>query len=106
MRRAFKPYSFVGWALLAWLVAPSANGAVHYIGRLDEPLEVFTADKPGSADYVTEALPKLESDGTISVTKMTPLPEMSTWGMMLLWFIGVGLALVPWSRKRSVSALE
>jgi hypothetical protein len=105
MRRAFKPYSFVGWALLAWLVAPSANAAVHYIGRLDGPLEVFTADKPGSGDYVTEALPKLPSD-TVSVTKMTALPEMSTWSMMLLWFIGVGLALVRWSRKRSVSAFE
>ena len=104
MRRAFKPYSFVGWALLAWLVAPSANAAVYYIGRLDEPLEVFTADKPGSGDYVTEALPKLPS--TISVAKMTALPEMSTWSMMLLWFIDVGLTLVRWSRKRSVSSFE
>jgi hypothetical protein len=106
MRRSFKSYSFVGWAVLAWLVAPPANAAVYYIGRLDEPWEVFTADNAGSADYVTEALPKLPSDGTISVTKMTALPEMSTWGMMLLWFIGVGLTLVRWSRKRSVSAFE
>jgi hypothetical protein len=106
MRRAFKSYSFVGWAVLAWLVAPSANAAVHYIGRLDEPWEILTEDNAGSADYVTEALPKLRSDGTISVTKMTALPEMSTWGMMLLWFVGVGLALVRWSRKRSVSVFE
>jgi hypothetical protein len=106
MRRTFKPYSFVGWAVLAWLVAPSANAAVYYIGRLDEPSEVFTADNTGSGDYVTEALRKLPPDDTISATKMTALPEMSTWGMMLLWFIGVGLALARWSRKRRVSAFE
>jgi hypothetical protein len=106
MRRSFKSYSFVGWALLAWLVAPSTNAAVHYIGRIDEPSKVFTADNAGSGDYVTEALQKLPSDDTIFATKMTELPEMSTWGMMLLWFIGVGLALVRWSRKRSVSAFE
>jgi hypothetical protein len=106
MRRSFKSYSFVGWAVLAWLVAPPANAAVCYIGRIDEPSEVFTADKPGSGDYVTEALRKLPFDDTISVTKITALPEMSTWGMMLLWFIGVGLALVRWSRKRNVSAFE
>jgi hypothetical protein len=106
MRRSFKSYSFIGWAALAWLVAPSANAAVYYIGRIDEPSEVFTADNAGSSDYVPEALRKLPSDDTISVTKMTALPEMSTWGMMLLWFIGVGLALVRWSRKRRVSAFE
>ena len=106
MRRAFKPYSFVGWALLAWLVAPSANATVHYVGRLDEPSEVFTADNAGSSAYETEAPRKLPSDDTIPEAKMTALPEMSTWGMMLLWFIGVGLALVRWSRKRDVSAFE
>ncbi len=103
MRRAFKPYSFVRWAVLAWLVAPSANAAVYYIGRIDGPSEVFTADNAGSGDYVAEVARKLPSDDTISVSKMTVLPEMSTRGMMLLWFIGVGLSLVRWSRKRSVS---
>jgi hypothetical protein len=106
MRRSLKPYWFVGWALLAWLVASSADAAVYYIGRIDEPSEVFAADKAGSGDYVMEALQKLPSDGTISVTKMTALPEMPTWGMMLLRFIGVGLALVRWYRKRNVSAFE
>jgi hypothetical protein len=55
MRRSFKSYSFVGWVVLAWLVAPSANAAVYYIGRIDEPSEVFTADNAGSGDYVAEA---------------------------------------------------
>ena len=106
MRRSFKPYSFVAWAVLAWLVAPFANAAVYYVGRIDESSEVFTAGNAGSGDYVTEAPRKLSSDDTISVAKMTALPEMSTWGMMVLWFIGVGLALVRRSRKRSVSAFE
>jgi hypothetical protein len=106
MRRSFKPYSFVACAVLAWLVAPFANAAVYYIGRIDEPSQVFTADNAGSGDYVTEAPRKLPPDATISVAKITALPEMSTWGMMVLWFIGVGLALVRRSRKRSVSAFE
>ena len=106
MRHSSKSYLFVGWAVLAWLVAPSASSAVYYIGRIDEPSETFTADNSGSIDYVTEALGKLPPDDTISVAKTTALPEMSTWGMMLLWFTGVGLALVRWSRKRSVSAFE
>ena len=104
--RSFRPSLFVGWALLAWLVAPSANAAVYYIGRIDEPSEVFTADNAGSGDYVAEAQRKSPSDDTISVTKMTAVPVVSTWGMILLWFIGVGLAVVPWSRKRSVSAFD
>jgi hypothetical protein len=106
MKRSFKSYVFVGLAVLAWLVAPSANAAVHYLGRIDEPSEVFATDNSGSGEYATEALRELPSDGTISDSKVTALPEMSTWGMMLLWFIGVGLALVRWSRKRSVSAFE
>jgi hypothetical protein len=105
--RSFRPYLFVGWAVVAWLVASSANAAVYYIGR-DEPSGVFTADNPGSGDYVAEALRKSPSpsDDTISVTKMTAVPEVSTWGMILLWFIGAGLAVVPWSRKRSASAFD
>jgi hypothetical protein len=103
--RSFRPYLFVGWAVLAWLAAPSANAAVYYIGR-DEPPGVFTADNAGSGDYVAEAQRKSPSDDTISVAKMTAVPEVSTWGMILLWFIGVGLAVVPWSRKRSVSAFD
>jgi len=103
--RSFRPYLFVGWAVLAWLVAPSANAAVYYIGRY-EPSGVFTADNTGSGDYVTEPLRKSPSDNTISVTKMTAVPEVSTWGMILLWLIGAGLAVVPWSRKRSVSAFD
>jgi hypothetical protein len=106
MRRSLKSYLFVGWAVLACVAAPSANSAVYSIGRIDEPSESFTGDNAGSIDYVTEALGKLPPDDTISVTKTTALPEMSTWGMMLLWFTGVGLALVRWSRKRSVSAFE
>jgi len=103
--KSFRPYLFVGWAVLAWLVAPSANSAVYYIGR-DESSGVFTADNAGSGDYGTEALRKSPSDETISVTKMTAVPEVSTWGMILLWFIGAGLAVVPWSRKRSISAFD
>ncbi len=103
--RSFRPYLFVGWAVLAWLVAPSTHAAVYYIGR-DESPGVFTADSAGSGDYVTEALRKLPSDDTISVMKTTAVPEVSTWGMILLWFIGAGLAVVPWSRKRSVSAFD
>jgi hypothetical protein len=103
--RSFRPYLFIGWAVLAWLVAPSANAAVYYIGR-DESSGVLTADNAESGDYVTEALRKLPSDDTISVTKMTAVPEVSTWGMILLWFIGAGLAMVPWSRKRSISAFD
>lgn len=37
---------------------------------------------------------------------MAALPEMSTWGMMLLWVIGVGLTLVSRSHTRSVSVFE
>jgi hypothetical protein len=106
LKRSSKSSSFVGWVVLAWLVVPSANAAVYYIGRIDEPSEVFAAVNAGSGDYVTEALRKLQSDDLISTTKTTALPEMSTWGMMLLWFIGFGLALVRWSRKRSLSAFD
>jgi len=104
--RFFRPYWFVGWAVLAWLVAPSANATVYYIGRIGEPSGVFTADNAGSGDYVTAGLRKLPFDDTISVAKMTTVSEVSTCGMILLWFIGAGLAAVPWSRKRSVSAFD
>jgi hypothetical protein len=106
MKRSFKSYAFVGWAVLAWLVAPSSNAAVYYLGRIDELSEVFTADNAGSGDYATDAPQKSTSDDTISATKMTALSEMSTWGMMLIWFIGAGLVLARWPGKRGVSGFE
>jgi hypothetical protein len=106
MRRSFKPYSFVGWAVLAWLVAPSVHAAVYDVGRIEELSEIFAADNAESGDHVTDALRKFQSDDTIPVTKMTAVPEVSTWGMMLIWFIGAGLALFRWSRKSSASAFD
>jgi len=106
MRRSFKPYAFAGWAVLTWLVAPSVHAAVYDVGRIEELSELFTTDNAESDDRVTDALRKFQSDDTIPVKKMTAVPEVSTWGMMLIWFIGAGLALFRWSRKSSASAFD
>jgi hypothetical protein len=106
MRNSLKHCSFVVYVVLAWLVAPSANAAVHYIGRINEPSLAFTAEYAGSGGHATEGLDKLLTDDKLPVTEMPTVPELSTWVMMLLWFIGAGLGVVRGSRKRSVQHFE
>jgi hypothetical protein len=97
---------FVVLVVLAGLIAPSARAAVFSIGRISEPFEAFTADNAGSGDYTTEAPHKSPTNYKIPFTEMPGVPEVSTWGMMLLWFLGAGLAVVRGSRKRRVTDFE
>jgi hypothetical protein len=106
MRNAFTRYAFVVAVVLAGLIAPPAHAAVFSIGRISEPAEVFTAENIESGDHATEAPNKLPTDYKTPFTEMPALPEVSTWGMMLLWFIGAGFAIVRGSRKRRVPDFE
>jgi hypothetical protein len=106
MRNTFTLYACVLLVVLAGLIAPSAHAAVYSIGRISEPSEAFTADNAGSGDSATEAARRLPTDYKIPFTEMPALPEVSTWGMLLLWFIGAGLAVVRVSRKRRAPDFE
>lgn len=101
MRRSFKRCSLAGWPVLLCLAASSASAAVHYIVPIGQSREALATDNGGTGDYVAEALKKIPAGDTNSVTKTAAVPEVSTWGMMLLWFVGVALALVRRSRRSS-----
>jgi hypothetical protein len=99
MRNYCRHYLFVVLTVLG-LIAPPANAAVFSIGRINNPSDALTADNAGSGDYATETTHKAPTDYKIPFTDMPALPEVSTWGMMLLWFIGAGLAVARGSRRK------
>jgi len=106
MRNAFKHCVCAVLAVLVGLIAPSAHAAVFSIGRISEPSVAFTADNAGSGDSATEAPHKMSTGYKIAFSEMPAVPEESTWGMMLLWFIGAGLAVVRGFRRRRIPDFE
>jgi hypothetical protein len=106
MTYSFKQYAFVVCVVLAWLFAPCASAGVHDVGPIDEPSQALTAEVAGSGDHAAEGLDKALTDDKSALTEMPTVPEMSTWAMLLLWFVGAGLGIFRGSRKRAVPHFE